>query len=213
LVHRPDIENRLVLIDGPDGVLYGGKDGRKRKGSAYDQAHGLIGTLEGGEIDGGAGALVEACVEDRAHDADDFARGSGGVGDLDVLSEGILVVEKTLGKGLINEHDPRTIEVVMFCENTAMDERNSHGVKKVGSDIPEVGGEVSTWRRRRLFLNDELGHVHVVLAKGNDLGERGGLNARNCLHGGKESLEDRRLATRFLVRRVLRVVGELDAQG
>src|SRR6516225_5653739 len=73
LVHRPDIENRLVLIDGPDGVLYGGKDGRKRKGSAHDQAHGLIGTLEGGEIDGGAGALVEACVEDRAHDADDFA--------------------------------------------------------------------------------------------------------------------------------------------
>lgn len=117
-----------------------------------------------------------------------------------MLPNGVLVVEKIPAKRLINDHDPRIIQVVMLRKDASLKQRNSHCVKIIGANVPEIGRQMLTWRQRRFFFDDELSHVHIVLAEGNKFGECGGLNTGHGLDVSQKPLEGCTLLPRFPVR-------------
>ena len=86
-----------------------------------------------GEVDCRARLLVEARIENRTNDTDDFSLSPGCVRDLQVLPNGVLVMEKIPAERLINDHDPRIIQVVMLRKDASLKQRNSHCVKIIGA--------------------------------------------------------------------------------
>jgi hypothetical protein len=123
LVHQVDVRNGEVRIEVSDGRPQGSGEGRRVGGGADDkvaatQAEGLLPRCQpecrlGG---GGFGAVL-----DVAGDADDRRPGgiAGAEPDVDALADGLFIGPVAAGHRLIDDHDRRSVGVVMVVEETA----------------------------------------------------------------------------------------------
>src|SRR5215813_1677210 len=142
--HRDYFWNWFIAINPPDSALY--LVGQVNAAlAASDDRHERPGKLLIGNIHFRIRWRVESYMLDVANDADDFQPFFIAT-DPDSLAQRISPGKNLAGQLLVNNYGARSVRIVLVCEVTPTQKRNSHGAKIVGADHSIISN------RRVVFL-------------------------------------------------------------